>query len=209
MAIYIPDKQLLFLQTPGTASTAVGNALKASRGAVILGDKHDSLESLLSKGRLNEAALAETTVCCCVRNPFDWLVSEWFRLKTRYVWELKDPNSLYATDFAKREEVIAACALDFNDWLQYIYYTLYELDKRDGRCLFEYWTTDVDMVFKVEELPRLIDFLERRLSMSIKVEKVNVTKGKERPYWCYYSESARATVERLFCVTLKKYNYWF
>jgi hypothetical protein len=209
VAIYIPDKNFLFIQVPATASTSLGNALLKLEGSMAIGDRHSSVADLIKKNEIDINTISESSIYCCVRNPFDYFVSEWFRLRTRWILELRNPNNIILNNPLKLEELISACTLEFSQWVQHILIGYYELSPSDDRCLFEHWTRGVGNVFRMEDMPTLIKSLEDRLSQPIELTRENVTEGKMHPYWYYYNQQARKIVEDLYSFTLRRYNYVF
>ena len=205
MAIYVPTSNLLFIQTPGTGSTSIESALLELDDAKVVGDKHDGLKELAP---YFVDDLSTTTSICFVRNPFDRYVSEWWRLRNMFAWDLLNPNSFYSTNNLKKKELISACVYDFHKWIEFIIIDMYEQNLSPRICLFDRWASDVNYVHKYEEITTFPALLNDKFGIQIKLPRHNVG-GRTLPYWTFYTERSRAIVQDIARVTLEKYDYVF
>lgn len=207
MAIYIPSSNFLFIQTPGTGSTSIESALLKLDGARIIGSKHDGLQELepYLVGELSNAISISF-----VRNPFDWYVSEWWRLRTRYIWDLLDQNSIYSIDELKKKELISACVYDFDKWLDFVLIDMYERNLNEKTCIFEPWVSGVTYVEKYENIEHFPALLKRLFGIQISLPAKNVNSEKRlKPYSYFYTASSRNLIEDVWSITLEKFDYIF
>lgn len=204
MAIYVPSSNLLFIQTPGTGSTSIESALLHLDGARNIGSKHDGVQAL-APYLIGELSTAISI--CFVRNPFDWYLSEWWRLRKNFIWDLLDTSSFYSQNPMKKKELVAACSYEFDKWIEFILLDMYELHKKKRSCVFNSWTHEVQKVFKFEEMDSFVQYLSGN-NVNLDVPHHNKG-GRDNPYWCYYSARARSIVQDIASVTLHNYNYFF
>ncbi|MBB5372748.1 hypothetical protein [Acidocella aromatica] len=204
MAIYLEEKGLLFLQVPGTASSSLEDALLNQAGGRLVGQKHATLTELNLDEDASSAVQNSKSVICVVRNHFDWFYSEWYRCRTRWVYEL-DGSALTWGD-AKRLEIKQACAFEFSPFLEW---RLTEYDQSsETRSLFGHFTDSATTIFKMERLDEIQQWLEEKHQTPISLPRVNVT-DKRAPYWQAYDRKARALVEHFYGEELKKFSYLF
>src|ERR1043166_3849265 len=107
MAIICREYGLLFIMTPRTACTAVGELLcnhyrgeflpsediLDEQGFIAVQKKHSTLTELIRHKILSPAAANSLLKIAAVRNPFDSLVSLYFKQRLKYQPLLADPTS--------------------------------------------------------------------------------------------------------------------
>ena len=107
MAIICRKYNFLFIMTPRTACTAIGELLCESyggeflptedildsRGRIAIQKKHSTLRELLEHKILSPEEAKSLVKVATVRNPFDTLVSLYFKQRYKYQPLLSDPTS--------------------------------------------------------------------------------------------------------------------
>jgi len=200
---------LLVTAAPGTGSTALLEAFTAQReveavppaGAVRVEGvdaKHGTARQLVDAGllRTDHGLRVVTTT----RNPFDFYVAEHERNRTRWVHELRDPDSwVHATPGAV-DRIVDALTLDFDAWV-----TRAIGDPLVPRRINAGHVDEADVVLRMEHLET---DLRELLDLELGVPPTNVT-DRDRAYWQAYGVSARALVERAHQADLERFGYRF
>src|SRR5438477_9476078 len=131
MAIICRDYSLLFIMTPRTACTAVGELLVQhyggeflpaedildSHGIIAVQRKHSTLEELIQHGLLTGEEAGSLLKIATVRNPFDSLVSLYFKQRLKYQPLLGDPSSWVNRSVKYADHMRYAQAHSFNEWV--------------------------------------------------------------------------------------------
>jgi hypothetical protein len=206
MALIIEDKKILFLQVPGTASTALEELVAGLPGGRSIGEKHATLDELRASGALDGLDLAGYDVAGVVRNHFDMYHAEWVRCRKRWILLIDKPESVGSWPEWKREQIKRSCVLDFSDYLRWAFSRHAKEDQQLE--LYGHYTKDCTRVFRKEAIGELTDWLSVRYGRPIGLPTTNVTK-KNRPYWQEYDADARALISRLFRDELARHGYAF
>src|SRR5438270_5230428 len=107
MAIICRKYNLLFVMTPRTACTAIGELLCSNyggeflptedilnaEGLITVQKKHSTLSELITHKLLTATEAKSLVKFAAVRNPFDSLVSLYFKQRLKYQPLLTDPSS--------------------------------------------------------------------------------------------------------------------
>lgn len=157
---------LVFLATPKTASTAIETALAPHAAVVILRPpqlKHANMQKYQRQLApfLGDPKLEKLATCALMREPVDWLGS-WYRYRQRPE-EVPDKSTR---------------GLSFDDFvLAYIQAEQPEFAKVGAQATFlaPEGLRPVDHIFRYEDMPRFLRFLEKRLGMPIRLAVENVS----------------------------------
>src|SRR5437899_5850972 len=131
MAIICRKYNLLFIMTPRTACTAIGELLCEhyageflpakdildSRGFISVQKKHSTLSQLLAHNLLTVGEAKSLLKIAAVRNPFDSLVSLYFKQRLKYQPLLSDPSSWVNRSIGDAGQVRYTQTHSFNDWV--------------------------------------------------------------------------------------------
>ena len=171
MLVFWTEK-LVFLAVPKTGTTALEGTL-APRASMVLRDPPHLKHSPLYRYRrfmepfLEKAGGQEMETMAVIRHPVDWL-SSWFRYRNRDGLVGK-PNS--TRDVSFDDFVDAYCKGKPPSFANVGFQSKFVLDGEGERA--------VDHLFRYEDQPRLIAFLEDRLSMKIELPRLNVSPSFE------------------------------
>ena len=165
-------EKLVFLSVPKTGTTAYEKAL-GPVASMIISDppelKHAPLYryNRFFRPMFEKACKAEMETLAVMREPIDWLGS-WYRYRRRPFMEGK-ANSTHGISF---DDFVTAYCEDkppafANVGSQYRF-----LEPRPNG-------TAIDHLFRYEDQPALIDFLEDRLSLKLDLSRENVSPSME------------------------------
>ena len=209
MALLDKAAGLLVTAAPGTASTALREALMAQRdvtevprpGAVReagVDVKHGTVRQLVEAGLL--PADHGLRVVTTTRNPFDFYVAEHERTRTRWVHELRDPTSWVHQTPGAVDRIVDAVTLTFDDWLVGVIGST-----PSPRRINAGHVEEADVVLRMEHLEHDVREL---LGLDLNVARTNVTE-RERAYWRSYSQVSRHLVETAHAEDLERFGYAF
>ena len=208
MALLDAAAGLLVTAAPGTASTALREALLARRDVTEVPDsadvrtagvdvKHGTVRQLVEAGLL--PADHGLRVVTTTRNPFDFYVAEHERTRTRWVHELRDPTSwVHATPGAV-DRIVDAVTLDFDAWLARV------IDTPAPRRINAGHVSEADVVLRMEHLE---SDLRDLLGLEVSVPATNVT-DRDRAWWRSYDARSRRLVETTHAEDLARFGYVF
>ncbi|GAB3658605.1 hypothetical protein GCM10027596_15110 [Nocardioides korecus] len=209
MALLDVAAGLVFTAAPGTASTALGEALLAQRSVEEApppgGTRHDGVDA--KHGTVAQLVAADLLpvdhglrVVTTTRNPFDFYVAEHQRTRTRWVHELRDPSSWVHRTPGAIDRIVEAVTLDFDDWLAAAIG-----DPAEPRRINRGHVEEADVVLRMEHLEAdLLDLL----GLDLRVPATNVTE-RSRAYWRSYSVDGRRLVEQAHAADLVRFGYAF
>ena len=208
MALLDTAARLLVTAAPGTASTALreallerptvtevpaGNAIRAAGIDV----KHATAGELVQAGFL--APDHGLRIVTTTRNPFDFYVAEYERNRRRWVHELRHPDSwVHATPGAVGR-IVDAVTLEFNEWLARV------VAEPGPRRINRGHVDEADVVLRMEHLE---SDLRDLLGLEVAVAATNVT-DRERAYWRAYDVAGRELVEIAHADDLAQFAYAF
>jgi hypothetical protein len=215
---------------PHTGCTAVGNALiehlggawlpdhslRDAKGRITLGKKHNTLPQLMERGLLSPEERLPLLVAGTVRNPFDWLVSQYLRFLPL---QAGDRSGLVTTPtgYTQGDPRYQGEAAGFEAWL------LDRYKPRRGRGPLKRmlpahrrrqvdWLEGVDAVLRFERLQETFDALLARVGVTepIPLGVVNETVSRaNRDYREWYTPRSRALAEGVFADYLARHGYAF
>ena len=227
MAIICRKYNLLFIMTPRTACTAIGELLCErfggefipshdivdSRGLILVDKKHSTLSDLLKHKILTPEEAKSLVKVAAVRNPFDSLVSLYFKQRSKYQPLLGDPSSWVNRLPGYAKNMRYARAHSFNRWVLRVSYR--KLIKRllgFRPSMFADHTGGVDMVMRYESIESDLSEVFRKAGMGSKADIPVVNRTDERAnsdYRSFYSRVAELTVTLAYSGDLRMYGYRF
>jgi Sulfotransferase family len=227
MAIICRDYNLLFIMTPRTACTAIGEFLCEhyrggflpaedildSRGRIVVQKKHSTLSELIQHGFLIQEEAQSLLKIAAVRNPFDSLVSSYFKQRFKYQPLLSDPASWVNRSPSYVRRMKYAQKHSFNEWFFRI--SSRKLIRRLllGRpSMFEDYTQGMDVVLRYENLEQDLKDAFRNANIPWKAGIPIVNRTDERPnhdYQSFYSRPAALAARFIYSHDRKTYGYKF
>ena len=209
MALLDRRAGLLVTAAPGTGSTALIEALVSQRGAtevvgrerareVAVDAKHATVRQLVDAGVVD--ARHGMRVVTTTRNPFDFYVAEHTRTRTRWVHELRRPDSWVHDVPGAVDRIVDAVTLDFDAWLERAVGTPVRPSRINRGHVDE-----ADVVLRMEHLE---SDLAEHLGLELAVPPTNVT-DRERAYWRSYSVASRRLVAEAHAEDLERFGYCF
>ncbi len=225
MAILCGDLKLLFIQTPHTGCTAIGNVLRNrfagvrvpeqhvhdARGRLIAPRKHATLQQLMDAGLVTVKQRESLIVAAGVRNPFDMVTTEFVRTTGT-----EDPRRRRkGTD--EPPPVQAARRgpppTEFEPWLEWRFGGGSRHRLRGQRYVEPPdFAAGADHVIRFERLQADFDALMARVGVKERVEiaVVNTTVGRHgRHYATFYTPGARRIVEAVYGGWIERFGYRF
>jgi hypothetical protein len=228
VAIICRKYNLLFIMTPRTACTAIGqllcehyggefvpseDILDPKNGRIAIQKKHSTLAELIEHNILTDAYAKSLFKVAAVRNPFDTLVSLYFKQRFKYQPLLSDPTSWVNRNPTYAKNMRYAQTHSFNQWV------LKKCSRQLVKRLFGFppsmfadYTRGVDVVMQYESIEQDLEEIFKRAGMSAKAKVPVVNRTAERSgrdYRSCYSQAAAVAVSLAFCDDLKTYGYKF
>jgi len=213
--------------TPRTACTAIGKLLCErfggefipshdivdSRGLILVDKKHSTLSDLLKHKILTPEEAKSLLKVAAVRNPFDSLVSLYFKQRSKYQPLLGDPSSWVNRLPGYAKNMRYARVRSFNRWVLRVSYR--KLIKRllgFRPSMFADHTHGVNMVMRYESIESDLSEVFRKAGMGSKADIPMVNRTDERAnsdYRSFYSRVAELTVTLAYSGDLRTYGYRF
>jgi hypothetical protein len=161
---------LVFLATPKTGSTAIESVLAPHAAVVITRPpqlKHANMQKYQRQLApfLGDPGLEKLSTCALMREPLDWLGS-WYRYRQRPE-EVPDKSTL---GMSFDEFVLAWCRKDQPECARV---------GAQATFLTPEGLRPVDHIFRYEDMPAFLRFLERRLGMPVVLPVENVSPEAE------------------------------
>lgn len=228
MAIICRDLGLLFIMTPRTACTAIGNLLCTQFGGEFLpredilnGDgriavqkKHSTLSQLIDHRLLSKEEAQSLLKFAAVRNPFDTLVSLYWKQRSKYQPLLEDPASwvnrigpLYAKNMRYAQ------SHSFNEWV--LRKCRRQMVKRllgFPPSMFSEYTTGVNSILRYESIEGDLQevFTKAGITKRAQIPSINRTEERtEKDYRSCYNRVSAAAVRLAFSKDFATYGYRF
>lgn len=209
MVVRLHHDKIVVSAAPGTGSTSLLDALAdradpvgsdGERRAAGLDPKHATVTQLIGAGLMSPDH--GHTIVTTTRNPFDYWVAEWYRTRTRWLPELRRPDSwVYRVD-GMIDRIVDAVELDFDQWIE----RALGPHAADGRVLHlnPGHVAEADVVLRMEDLDRTAPAV---LGLD-SIPHHNKT-PKATPYWHHYSRRARTLVSTVHAPDLERFGYRF
>jgi len=227
MAIICRKYNLLFIMTPRTACTAIGELLCEhyggeflpaedildSRGFISVQKKHSTLSQLLAHNLLTAREAKSLLKVVAVRNPFDSLVSLYFKQRLKYQPLLADPTSWVHRSPGYTKSMRYAQRDSFNAWVFRVCYR--KIVKRLlglRASMFADYTNGADQVIRFESMEEDLKKVFERAGIDWKagIPSVNRTDERtDRNYRSFYSWPATFAAATAYSYDLKTYGYRF
>lgn len=227
MAIICRKYNLLFIMTPRTACTAIGELLCQhyggeflpsedildSKGFIAVQKKHSTLSEILEHKLLTPEEAKSLLKVAAVRNPFDSLLSLYFKQRLKYRPLLGDPTSWVNRSTRYGEFMRYAQAHSFSRWIfKSCYRKIIKSLLGFRPSMYADWTKGMDIVLRYESIEKDLKDAFNRMGIEWKADipKVNLTEERaNRDYRsCYYWPAVLA-VSLAFSDDLKTYGYTF
>jgi len=213
--------------TPRTACTAIGELLCErfggefipaddildSRGLTLVDKKHSTLSDLIKHRMLTREEAKSLLKVAAVRNPFDSLVSLYFKQRSKYQPLLGDSASWVNRFPGYAKNMRYARAHSFNRWVLRMSYR--KLIKRllgFRPSMFADHTRGVDVVMRYESIEADLSEVFRRAGMAANADIPQVNRTNERTnrdYRSCYSRLAELVVSLAYSGDLEVYGYRF
>ena len=232
MTVWFPDLGTIVTAAPGTGSTSLMSACLDAPGALdpvttLLGVDDDAEPPVDAKHATWSAILGhlpETSIVCpsgdgpdplsvrhvvtATRDPWDFYLAEWTRLRTRWALELDQPDSWVHRVDGVRESIRAATNLDFVDWIQHEFAAdraSGESSRRLNRGHVEEATIVLRMEHLDDDLARLHPDLARRIGP---IPHLNRT-DRARDLSDAYTERTARIVAEAHAADIERFGYRF
>lgn len=227
MAIVCPDYNLLFIMTPRTACTAIGQLLcdhyggeflpsedvLDAHGNISIQKKHTTLAELIGHGFIGTEKAKSMLKIAAVRNPFDTLVSLYFKQRFKYVPLLSDPGSWVNRMPHYARNMKFAQAHSFGAWIfRGCYKKLIKRMYGSRPSMFDDYTKDADVILRYESIEEELRdaFNQRGIPWKADIPKINRTDEREiRDYRTCYSNLTMTLVRLAYASDLENYGYSF
>ena len=213
--------------TPRTACTAIGDLLCThyggefvpsedildSQGFITVQKKHSTLSQLIKHKILTPEAAESLLKIAAVRNPFDSLVSLYFKQRFKYQPLLSDSSSWVNRTIGYAGHMRYAQSHSFNEWVFKVSYR--KLIKRLLRIrasMFTDYTTGMDVILRYETIEKDLKETFSRAGIPWKADIPRVNRTNERAagdYRSLYSRIAALTVRFVYAHDLETYGYDF
>jgi len=227
MAIICRQYSLLFIMTPRTACTAIGDLLCTHYGGEFLPSedvldlqgfisvqkKHSTLQELFKHKILAPQEAKSLLKIAAVRNPFDSLVSLYYKQRLKYQPLLADPSSWVNRSIGYAGHMRYAQTHSFNEWVFKVCYR--KLIKRLltlQPSMFADHTRGMDVILRYESIERDLKAAFDRAGIPWKADLPKLNRTDERTdgdYRLLYSRAAALIVRLAYAYDLKAYSYQF
>ncbi len=174
----------------------------------ILAARHSNLPTLIRHGCISADERSRLIVFTTVRNPFDYLISTYFKMRAIHEGSLPRPHAL-PTD-ARLENLAFSATHPFEQWVLRRWRRPGVLGRLRGPIQARYnHTKDTDHVLRFERLQDDFSELMAQIGYAgpLELPHINTTSGRERDYQRYYTKKARLHVEQAWSSELDRYGY--
>lgn len=227
MAIVSRRLGLLFIMTPRTACSAIGDLLLTHYGGEYLPSedihypdgririqkKHSTLSELISGGILSSEEASALLKFATIRNPFDSLVSLYLKQRSKYQPLLDDAASWVNRAPAYAKSMRYASTHSFTQWV--FTKCRKQLLKRllgVPPSMFAGYTHGIDVVMRYENIAQELEALLRKAGAPMNAQLPVVNRTEERNsagYRAWYSRRTVAAVRVAFSQDFEQYGYQF
>jgi len=213
--------------TPRTACTAIGELLSKhyggeflpaqdilnGNGGIAVQKKHSTLAELIGHHILTAEEAGSLLKVATVRNPFDTLVSLYFKQRYKYRPLLDDPNSWVNRSPTYAKNMRYAQTHSFNAWV--LRKCAIQTAKRlrgDPPSMFRNYMEGIDVAMRYETIRDDLRDVFSKAGMPTDITIPSVNRTEERPahnYSSLYSRWSRLAVSIAFSDDLRTYGYVF
>jgi hypothetical protein len=223
MAVLCRDLGLLYVLNPATGSTAIGSLLRERYGGEWLPaenrpnvrKKHSTLRELLDAGLLGLEEREKLCVATNVRNPYDRLVSIYWKRMRIGAEQLADPG-FWIHRHAKPDRIAEVEWIkrhDFSSWIRrrFVRNWLPRLVRGQSPSVYARFVDGVDIVLRHERLQQdFDDLIRRRGGTPVEIPLRNVTMERaSRDYRDEYDALSRTLVRIGQRADLERFGYSF
>ena len=184
-----------------------------SRGFISVQKKHSTLPELLTHNLLTVREAKTLVKVAAVRNPFDSLVSLYFKQRLKYQPLLDDPSSWVHRLPGYAQSMRYAAAHSFNRWVLRVSYRKAMKRLLGMRSsMFADHTNGVDAIIRFESMEEDLKKAFNRAGIDWKADIPSVNRTDERTdrdYRSFYSRPAALAVAMAYSYDLKTYRYRF
>ena len=233
MTAWFPDLDTVVTAAPGTGSTSLMSARLDAPGAIdpvatLVRVDHDHVDGPVdpkhatwsrirehlpttpSDSRAADGTDPDTVrhVVTATRDPWDFYLAEWTRLRTRWALELDQPDSWVHRVAGVRDSIRAATTLDFDDWILHEFAADMETgdsERRLNRGHVDEATVVVRMEHLDHDLARLHPDLARRIGP---IPHLNRT-DRRRDLAAAYSQRSARIVADAHAADIARFGYAF
>jgi hypothetical protein len=213
--------------TPRTACTAIGDLLCThyggefvpsedildSQGFITVQKKHSTLSQLIKHEILTPEEAESLLKIAAVRNPFDSLVSLYFKQRLKYQPLLSDSSSWVNRSIGYAGHMRYAQTHSFNEWVFKVSYRKFiKRLLRIRASMFADYTRGMDVILRYESIEKDLKETFCRAGIPWKADIPKVNRTDERTagdYRSVYSRVAALTVRFVYAYDLKTYDYEF
>lgn len=227
MAIVSRQLGLLFIMTPRTACSAIGDLLLMHYGGEYLPSediyypdgririqkKHSTLSELIRGGILSAEEAKALLKFATIRNPFDSMVSLYLKQRSKYQPLLDDPASWVNRAPAYATNMRYASTHSFTQWV--FRQCRKQLLKRiigQPPSMFAGYTYGVDAIMRYENIAQELEALLLKAGAPVIAELPFLNRTEERKssgYRAWYSRRTVAAVRLAFSQDFERYGYHF
>lgn len=236
MAIISRSRRYLFIMPPRTGCTAIGEGVllpdldgewfpaegttDPKTGHTVLDRKHCDLAELRRANLLSADERRSLFTFSTTRNPFDSLVSHYYKRREVRSRELDDQTSFVHRRPHAVQGVKLATELEFGDWLEW--HLRPKTSRQRVRAvlrrsafnrgdMYVHYARGVDFVMRYERLQDDFAEVQRRIGVEepIEIPRLNATPSREHDYRSYYTPRTRQIVENVFVADLAHFGYVF
>jgi Sulfotransferase family len=227
MAIICRKYNLLFVMTPRTACTAVGELLREhyggeflpaedildSHGSISVQKKHSTLAQLLECKLLAAEEANSLLKIAAVRNPYDSLVSLYLKKRYKYQSLLSDPSSWVNRLPGYVKDMNYCQTHSFNKWgFRMSYGKIIKRLLGLRPSMYADHTRGMDVILRYENIESDLKAVFHKAGIIWKADipKINRTHERiDRDYRSFYSWPAMLAVRFAYGHDLKTYGYKF
>jgi hypothetical protein len=194
----------LFVEVPGTGSTAIATELMKNYGGERVLYKHATLGEFL---RTPEGRSGRFFVFAGVRHPLDSVLTGFFKMKTNHRGRYTSPRLRYTPGVTARHIELFEYAQnegDFAGWFRELQNGVYNNFDLLLHHRFDYIIRYEQLQNGFSEVLRQIGLKEVR-----PLPLVNRTREKPANFWDYYPEDLRARAMRLYWPYMRRWGYSF
>ena len=184
-----------------------------SNGMIAVQKKHSTLDELIQYGVLAAEEAKSVFKIATVRNPFDSLVSLYFKQRFKYQSLVEDPASWVHRSQRYVPRMKYAQKHSFSRWFFRVSYRKLIKKLLLGRCsMYDDYTEGIDVVLRYESLETDLKHAFGQAGILWKWNLAMVNRTDERPtrdYRSFYSRSAALAARFIYSDDLKRYGYKF
>ena len=227
MAIICRSYNCLYIMAPRTSCTAIGNVLCShlggeylpaedlvdAEGYFVVQKKHSKLNEIIGNGILPADQAAKLFKFTSVRNPFDSIVSLYFKKRDKYPALLSDPESWPHRVPGYVEDMKFCMTHSFNAWVlkNFSRHLIKSILGMRPANIYNDFVDGVDAVIRFENLQNDFNKVLEEIGVEqpLPIPRLNTTPGRKTDYRQYYSRMSHLLVGFVLRNELKQLGYRF